>query len=129
MGPVNSKTVSSIRTVNKISILTEVAQREQVIKSHGQASSKSSVFSPIGSTKNNVSKAAKRAAMASYGAIPGPIDSIAINHPDRGPPRTAKGRSNSQIFCHDVKTTGIQFTKKQNWCTTTFLLRFLRIQH
>ena len=59
--------------------------------------SKSSITSPIGSTKNNVSKAAKRAAMASYGAIPGPIDSIAINHPDRGPPKSAKGRSNSQI--------------------------------
>ena len=35
--------------------------------------------------------------MASYGAVPGPIDCIAINHPDRGPPKTAKGRSNSQI--------------------------------
>ena len=67
-----------------MSIITDHAQRDEVIKSHGNIR-KSTAFdkSPILSTKNNVSRAAKQAAMGSYGVIPGPIDGIAINHPDR----------------------------------------------
>ena len=77
----------------KISILTDQALQNDIIRPHGSQTSKFSSTSAskmdndsiiLRSTRNNVSRAAKQAAMGSFGVIPGPIDGIAMNHPDRG---------------------------------------------
>ena len=53
-----------------------------MIKSHGCDSQK--MKSPFRLTKTNLSKAAMKASMGSFGVIPGPIEGVNLNHPDRG---------------------------------------------
>ena len=61
-----------------------------MLVSHGK--SKSIVYDRLFCSKTNVSIAAKKASMASIGVIPGPIDSILVNHPDRGSTKNSKSR-------------------------------------
>jgi len=87
---INPETLSSKRTQPRINILNREARENEAIKSHGCASEKSK--SPIRLTKTNVSKAAMQAALGSFGVIPGPIEGVTLNHPDRGLTRSSKKR-------------------------------------
>ena len=79
---INPETLSSKRTQPRINILNGEARENEAIKSHGCASERTK--SPLRLTKTNVSKAAMQAAMGSFGVIPGPIEGVTMNHPDRG---------------------------------------------
>ena len=73
----------------------QVAKQDEVLVSHGQHKRNKLEQQPIRASKNNISIAAKKAFMGSYGVIPGPIDGIAMNHPDRGQTKTGKSKTNN----------------------------------
>ena len=89
---VGGETTSSKRTMKNISILTGKQQAEQAIKSHGRALSSNVEKSPLAVSKSNVSRAAMKAAMGSFGILSGPIDGVSMNHPNRGQTKNAKSR-------------------------------------
>ena len=39
--------------------------------------------SPLARSTNNMAKLAKMSSMGSFGLVPGPVDGVSLNHPER----------------------------------------------